>query len=355
MSAEAIAQEQAESGPVEPAVEPATTGDHLPSRAQASGAQPEARAGRGRRRPGARRGDDPARPPRPGRRPAAAPGEAPRPGEVRTGTRVAQPPAIHAAPAAPAASAAPRRRPARPARLRHRQRGRRQRLLDQPGRPRRAARIRRDAPRHDLDRPTAPGPALRAGEDRAAEHRRRALSARRQPQAAQGDARLGHRELRQLRRRGPQLGQRPAAAARLGTQPVDRTPDRRLPQGAGGVRPSRAVDGGRRDRPGHVHAGGRVPQAARGREPARPHVGAPRELSGRAQAAGEVRVRGRRGARTRSACPSCGPSSPRPTSRPWPPSWASASSRSATSSRPSAGPSAIPATTCPSPSSRRAS
>ena len=103
-----------------------------------------------------------------------------------------------------------------------------------------------------------------------------------------------------------------------GPQPVDRPADRRLPQGARAVRQPRAVDGGRGDRPGHVHPGGRLPQAPRGREPARPHLGSPRELSGRAQAAGEVRVRGRRGARQGPPARAARPSSPRPTSPRWP-------------------------------------
>ena len=202
---------------------------------------------------------------------------------------------------------------------------------------------------------TAPGPAGRAGQDRAPEYRRRALPARRQSQAAQGDARVGHLELRQLRRRRPEHGERPVAAARLGSQPVDRPADRRLSQGARSVRRPRAVDAGRGGRSGDIHPGGGLPQDPRRREPARPDLDPSRVLPGRDQAAGEVRVRARRGARQgpparaqRKAGPGRRPASCRA-------SWRSASSRSATSSKRSAAPSATPAKTCPSRSSRRGS
>ena len=101
----------------------------------------------------------PAQPPRPPRRlPAAAPaagraasapGQATGPGEVRARAAAGRGPSSQRPRRRPrlAAATPPGRRPARPARLRHRQRGRRQRLLDQPGRPRRAARVRRHAPR----------------------------------------------------------------------------------------------------------------------------------------------------------------------------------------------------------------
>ena len=145
VSAEAIAHDQAESGAVEPAAEPAATGDHLPppGHPATEGGVPQAIDGqRGGRRGIGRRGES-RRTNGPGLRPASAPGEAPRPGALRviTRARVAGPAVVHATAATVAAPAAPRRRPARPARLCHRQRGRRQRLFHQPGRPRRAARI----------------------------------------------------------------------------------------------------------------------------------------------------------------------------------------------------------------------
>ena len=186
---------------------------------------------------------------------------------------------------------------ARAARLRCRQRGRRQRLLDEPGRPRRASRPRRDLAQRHLDRPPAPGPAGRAGQDRAPEYRRGALSARRQSQAAQRDARVGHLELRQLRRRRPEHGQRPLAPARLRPQPVDRPADCRVPQGTWPVRRSRTVVEGRGHRSGDVHPGSGVSQDPRRRASARPELDPSRELPGRHQAAGEVRVQSGRGAR----------------------------------------------------------
>ena len=67
--------------------------------------------------------------------------------------------------------------------LRDRQRGRRQRLLDQPVGPRGVSRVRRHAPRRRFHRPAAAGSAQRAGQDRPGQHRRRAVSARRQGQA----------------------------------------------------------------------------------------------------------------------------------------------------------------------------
>ena len=103
-------------------------------------------------------------------------------------------------------------------------------------------------------------PLIRAGQDRAAEYRRRALPARHQSQASQGNARDGDFELRELRRRRLEHGQRSAAPARLGPQPVDRPPNRRLPQGTRPVLRARAVAAGRGGRSGDVHPGGRVSQ-----------------------------------------------------------------------------------------------
>ena len=60
---------------------------------------------------------------------------------------------------------------------------------------------------------------------------------------------------------------------------------------------------------------------ARGREPARPHLDPSRELSGRASSCSRSSGSRPTWCGTRSACPSCAPSSPRPTSRPWRPSW----------------------------------
>ena len=134
----------------------------------------------------------------------------------------------------------------------------RQRLLGQPGRPRGVPRLRRQGPRDDLDRPEAPGPAGRAGQDRAPEHRRRPLSARREPQAAQGVARRGDRQLRQLRRRGPEHRERPAAPPRLGPEPAHGPAGGRASGPAGAVHQPGPVDGGRRGRPGHLHPGGRA-------------------------------------------------------------------------------------------------
>ena len=155
------------------------------------------------------------------------------PGQARgigQAAAVGTPAAAAQARAGPTQAARGRSAP-RQACLRDRQRGRGQRLLDQPGRTRGVPRLRRDPAEHDLDRPQAPGSARRAGQDRAAIDRRRALSARRQRQAAQGVARGRHRELRQLCRRRPEHGERAALAARLGPEPVDRPADRRSPQG----------------------------------------------------------------------------------------------------------------------------
>ena len=201
---------------------PAATGDHLPVPEIASAdADRAVRPGRGRRpTPAARRGD---------RRGTARPGPA-----AAAGLRARAKPAGQGrsessrdAARATASSLAARRRPSR---LRSRTRpmpsspssptSSSTRPAPASTRPARSAATScpSSTPRSasdDLDRPTAPGSAVRAGQDRAAEHRRRTLSARRQPQAAQGDARVGHRELRQLRRRRPEHGQRAAAAARL--------------------------------------------------------------------------------------------------------------------------------------------
>ena len=59
-------------------------------------------------------------------------------------------------------------------RLRDRQRGRGQRLFDQPVGPRGISQLRRHAPRRHFDRPPLAGPLERAGQDRPGEHRRRA-------------------------------------------------------------------------------------------------------------------------------------------------------------------------------------
>ena len=325
-------------------------------------------AGRARGRSHGRRSEA-AEPPAPRPRRSAAPPEAEgEPGSEgrvaaargsKTGSlaRATTQAGLDAAAAAEPARAPPRRPAAGAARLRHRQRGRRQRLLDQPGRPRGAPRVRRHAPQRDLDRPQAPGSARRARQDRAPEHRRRPLPARRQSQAAQGDARIGHLELRQLRRRRPEHRQRPAAPARLGPEPVDRPADRRFPQGEGQLHRPRAAHAGGGDRPGHLHAGRRLPQDPRGRPPARPHLGPPRELRGRDAAAArssgyDARGRPRQGAAAGARRAKLAEANRRPS---WPRSWASASSPSTTSSRPWAGPNATRATTCPSRSSRRAS
>ncbi len=60
--------------------------------------------------------------------------------------------------------------------LRDRQRGRRQRLLDQPPGPRGVPAVRRHAARRDLDRPAVAGSAERIGQDRSGQHRRRACT-----------------------------------------------------------------------------------------------------------------------------------------------------------------------------------
>ena len=152
--------------------------------------------------------------------PAAAPlSRGPRSSTPREAGVIAIPPPTQQAftSAGPGTSQAPPgRRLARTARLCRRQRGRRERLLDQPGRSRRAPGLRRNLAQRDLDRPQAPGPPCRAGQDRAAEHRRRALPARCQPETAQGDAGSGHFELRQLRRRRREHGERFACC---GTSP----------------------------------------------------------------------------------------------------------------------------------------
>ena len=116
VSAEAIAHDQAESGPVEPADEPAATGDHLPDPGAAERAEGGARRGstaestRPPRRPPAR--TVPRRTDGPGVRPASAPGEASRPGAQESsrgrGSRGRQ------SSAAPATVAAPSRTPPMP-------------------------------------------------------------------------------------------------------------------------------------------------------------------------------------------------------------------------------------------------
>ena len=308
------------SSPAAPAIEP------RPSRRRADRPQPpqaasEARPTRPRRaaRPRQRRPSRRARPSRGGR------GKSDRRDHGRPGRRSPGPP-----PPPPPSRTRPTL--ARPARLCDRQRGRRQRLLGQPGRPRGVPRLRRHPAQHDLDRPQAPGPARRAGQDRAAEHRRRALPARRQPQAAQGVARGGHRELRQLRRRRPEHGERPAAAARLGPEPADRPADRRTPQG---------------ERPVHRTASSCIEvegvgpatftQAAGflkirdGEQPARPDLGPPRELPGRRPGCWRSWDSPPRSSATRSSSPSCTPSSTRLDSRPWRASSRSASRPCATS------------------------
>ena len=326
-----------------------------PSRAGRRGAT---RRGRPRRRAGAPRAADAAdrqpaeatrrrRPHRPRTEPATARGSGK---PARSEPRPPRP-----KPAPPPPQAAPGRRAARPARLRDRQRGRRQRLLDQPGRPRGVPRLRRHPPRHDLDRPAAPGPARRAGQDRAAEHRRRPLPARRQRQAAQGVARVGHLELRQLRRRRPEHGERPAAAARLGPEPADRAAGRRAPQGEGPVHQtaSSCIEVEGVGPATFTQAAGFLKIRER-REPARPDLGPPRELRGRDPAAGEAGVHPRRRPRQGAAPGAARQARTRSTCPPWRASWRSASRPCATSARPWPGPSATPATTCPSRSSRRA-
>ena len=165
-----------------------------------------------------------------------------------------------------------------------------------------------------LDRPQASGPAGRAGEDRAPEYRRWALPARRQSQATQGNARVGHLQLRQLRRRRPEHGQRSLAPARLGPQPVDRPADRRLPQGARPVHEPRAVEAGRGDRAGDIHAGGRISQDPRRRAAARPHLDPPRELPASRSSCSRSSASRPRWFATRTGCPSCTTSWPRSTS-----------------------------------------
>jgi uncharacterized protein len=85
--------------------------------------------------------------------------------------------------------------------LRHRERGRRERLFHQPLGARGISRLRRHAARSDLDRPPHSRSAQRTGEDRPRQHRRRHVSARCQGQALARLARCGSRVVRQLRGR----------------------------------------------------------------------------------------------------------------------------------------------------------
>ena len=75
---------------------------------------------------------------------------------------------------------------------------------------------RRVASRRRLDRPPAAGPAGRARADRAESHRRRSVSARRQPASAREEARCRGRGLRQRGWRGRQHRLGAAPGARLG-------------------------------------------------------------------------------------------------------------------------------------------
>ena len=85
-------------------------------------------------------------------------------------------------------------------RLRHRQRGRSQRLFGQPAGTRRVSRIRCHAARRDFDRPPAAGSAQRIGEDRSGQHRRGDVSARREGEAFADVAGRRRRVVRELRR-----------------------------------------------------------------------------------------------------------------------------------------------------------
>ena len=194
--------------------------------------------------------------------PPATPPVADAPGSPAAGSEaVPTPSADGAAPAAPPPAptpppepprnplARPARRPARTG-LRHRQRGRRQRLFGQPRRPRGVPELRRHAPRHHLHRPPPAGPAQRTGQDRPAARRRRPLSARRQPQAAARVARRRRRVVRQLGRRRPEHGQRAVAAPRLRPQSDGGPRPGRVPQEQRPVPGPRAADAGQRHRRG---------------------------------------------------------------------------------------------------------
>ena len=169
-------------------------------------------------------------------------------------------------------------------------------------------------------------------------------------------ARVGHLELRQLRRRRPEHGQRPAAAARLGPQPVDRPADRRLPQGATGRSPAASSCSRSRGsaRPRYTQAAGFL-KIREGENPLdrtwihpESYAVATRLLEKLGFAPDVVRDKDQLARAARQARRSrLRPSWPRARSRRVHPR--------ATSSRPWPGPSATRATTCPSRSSRRAS
>ena len=231
-----------------------------------------------------------------------------------------------------------------------RERGRGERLQHERRGARGVPGPRRHRARGDLDRAAAAGPARRAPEDRAAQHRGGAVPARRGPRRAPAGARRGRRGLRERSGRRPEHRLAPPPRPRGGRRARPRRRDRRAPREAGALPLATAAAGGGPLRAEGLRAGGRLPARARGGEPARRHRGPPRALRGargpglppRQGPGGAPRPRSRarargRGARRRSWAPSPGrtssPSSSGPGGIPGRASCRSPSARTCRSSR----------------------
>ena len=161
-----------------------------------------------------------------------------------------------------------------------RERGRGERLQHERRGARGVPGPRRHRARGDLDRAAAAGPARRAREDRAAQHRGGAVPARRGPRRPPAGARRGRRGLRERGGRRPQHRLAPPPRPRGGPRARPRRRDRRAPREAGALPLAAAAAGGGPLRAEGLRAGGRLPARARGGEPPRRHRGPPRALRG---------------------------------------------------------------------------
>ena len=176
----------------------------------------------------------------------------------------------------------------------------RQRLLDEPVGPRGIPRIRCHAPRRRFHRAAAAGSAQRTGQDRAGQHRRGAVSARRQGQAPRSLAGRSRRVVRELRRRRREHGQPRALALRVRAQSTHGPAGLRISPRARSLPQPRAASRGARLRRCHVRAGGRVPQDRGRRKSAGCHVDPPGKLCDCHAGAGTVRRQACRSDRERS-------------------------------------------------------
>ena len=148
--------------------------------------------------------------------------------------------------------------------------------------------------RRHFHRPPLAGPVERTGEDRSGQHRRRAVSARREGQALADLAGRRGRIVRELRGRGREHGQPRAVALRFGLEPIDRAPALRISPRARAVPQPRAIAPGARLRRGDVRAGGRLSENPRRRQSAGYHLDPSGKLPGGQSRIAEAGLHARR-------------------------------------------------------------